>query len=94
MKEKLWHVTAGTNGGKKRARIINALDHRPCSTSQLAEYLDEHYNTVRYHLEILHDANIVKPSGDDYGEVYFLTDKFEQYSKEFEEIVDHLDLES
>ncbi len=65
MREQLWHVIVGTNGGKKRARIIKILNRRPCSTSQLADRLDEHYNTVRYHLEILHEENIVKPSGND-----------------------------
>ena len=94
MREQLWRIIVGTNGGEKRARIITALDHRPCSTSQLAERLDEHYNTVRYHLEILREENVVKPSGNDYGEVYFLTDEFEQHSEDFEEILDHIDLGS
>lgn len=93
MKEKLWRLLAGTNGGKKRARIIKTLDDRPCSTSQLADRLDERYNTVRYHLEILREEDVVKSSGNDYGMMYFLTDEFEQHFAEFEEIEQHLDIE-
>lgn len=74
MREHLWHVLIGTNGGVKRAKVINVLADRPCSTSQLADRLSEHYNTVRYHLDILEEENIVTSSGDNYGEVYFLTD--------------------
>ena len=92
MKEQLWHVLVGTNGGEKRARVLRALEHRPASTSQLADRLDEHYNTIRYHLDVLEEKEMVTPSGDDYGAVYFLTEAFEEHAAEFEEITDHLDV--
>ena len=92
MKKQLWHLLVGTNGGVKRAKVVRALNDYPCTTSQLSDRLDEHYNTIRYHLEILQEENIVTSSGDSYGEMYFLTDEFEQHSEEFEKILDRLDL--
>lgn len=90
MEKALWYLLAGTRGGQNRARIIRALDGRPWNANQLAERLDMDYNTVRYHLDMLSEHDVIEDSGDDYGRVYFLTDRFEHARDEFERITEHL----
>lgn len=87
MEKILWHVIVGTRGGEKRVRIIRALSERPHNTNQLAERLDICYNTVKHHLEILEEHNIVTPGVKEYGKLYHLTDQFEAHRDEFERIV-------
>jgi hypothetical protein len=48
-------------------------------------------NTVRYHLDMLIDHNVLETSGDDYGKVYFVTDQFKQYEETFEQITAELE---
>lgn len=90
MEKALWYLLAGTRGGENRARIIRALDDRPWNANQLAERLDMDYNTVRYHLDMLLEHDVIEDSGDDYGRVYFLTDRFEHAREEFERITERL----
>ncbi|SDF56696.1 winged helix-turn-helix domain-containing protein [Halorientalis regularis] len=91
MEKALWYLLAGTRGGENRARIIRTLDERPRNANQLAEHLDVDYNTVRHHLDMLEDHDVVEPGGDDYGQLYFLTDRFEHHRDAFEEIIDHVE---
>ncbi len=87
----LWYLLVGTRGGVNRARIIRAISARPRNANQLADHVDLDYNTVRYHLDMLIDHNVLETSGDEYGKVYFLTDQFEQYEETFEEITEALE---
>jgi DNA-binding transcriptional ArsR family regulator len=91
MEKALWYLLAGTRGGENRARIIRTLDERPRNANQLAEHLEVDYNTVRHHLEMLRDHDVVETGGDDYGKLYFLTDRFERHRDAFEEIIDHVE---
>ncbi|PSP53331.1 ArsR family transcriptional regulator [Halobacteriales archaeon QH_7_68_42] len=58
---------------------------------KLAGELDVDYNTVRHHLDVLLDHDVVERGGDDYGAMYFLTDRFEHHRETFEEITDRMD---
>ncbi|WP_299268991.1 ArsR/SmtB family transcription factor [Halorientalis sp.] len=91
MEKALWYLLAGTRGGENRARIIRTLDERPRNANQLAEQIDVDYNTIRHHLEMLEDHDVVEPGGDDYGKLYFLTDRFERHRDAFEEIIEHVE---
>ena len=91
MKKALWYLIAGTRGGKNRARIIRKLDERPLNANQLADELDVKYNTVRHHLELLVDHDVVEEGEQEYGKLYFLTDQFERHRAEFESITDNLE---
>ena len=93
MEKALWYLFVGTRGGKNRARLIDALTERPQNANQLSEALDLEYNTIRYHLEKLVDHGIVETGGDDYGELYFLSDRFEANRNAFERIINQADLE-
>ncbi|QPV63509.1 winged helix-turn-helix transcriptional regulator [Halosimplex litoreum] len=91
MEKALWYLLAGTRGGENRARIIRLLDDRPRNANQLAEELDVDYNTVRHHLDVLLDHDVVERGGDDYGAMYFLTDRFDRHREEFETITDQIE---
>jgi len=86
MEAVLWYVLAGTRGGPNRTRIVRALDDRPRNANQLAEYLDLNYETVRHHLDVLTDNNVLESSGDDYGAVYLPSDVAEAHWEIIEEI--------
>jgi predicted transcriptional regulator len=92
MEQALWYLIAGTRGGENRARIIRSLDDRPKNANRLSETLDLDYKTVRHHIEMLEEYGTVESGGNDYGEMYFLTDRFEKNRETFEEIVQEADL--
>jgi predicted ArsR family transcriptional regulator len=92
MEKALWYLLAGTRGGANRARIVRALSERPRNANQLAERLDVDYNTVRHHLDMLEDHDVIEPGGGNYGKLYFLTDRFEHHREEFERITEQVDI--
>lgn len=75
----LWHVLASSRGGNTRVRIVRALDERPRNANQLAEELEMDYTTIRHHLDVLMENNMVERPTDDYGAVYLLTDNLEAH---------------
>lgn len=91
MEAVLWYVLAGTRGGPNRVRILRALDDRPRNPNQLAEDLDLNYDTVRHHLDVLTDNDVVKASGDDYGAIYLPTDRTRTHWDTVETIINQLD---
>jgi DNA-binding transcriptional ArsR family regulator len=91
MEAVLWYVLAGTRGGINRARILRSLDERPRNTNQLAEDLDLNYDTIRHHLDVLADNDVVKSSGNDYGAVYLPTDMARHHWNTVEDIITQLD---
>ncbi|MFB6163878.1 MAG: ArsR/SmtB family transcription factor [Haloarculaceae archaeon] len=90
MEAVLWYVLAGTRGGPNRARIVRAVDDRPRNPNQLAEELDLNYDTVRHHLDVLADNDVVRSSGDEYGAVYLPTEAARANWDVIEEIIDQL----
>ena len=91
MEKALWYLLAGTRGGENRARIIRLLTDRPRNANQLSEALDVDYNTVRHHLDVMLDHDVVETGGEEYGAMYFLTDRFERHREEFESITERMD---
>ena len=84
----LWYVLTGTRGGPNRVRILRTVDERPRNANQLAEDLDLDYKTVRHHLDVLMDNDMVTSSGDDYGAVYLPTDRVRNYWDTVEQIME------
>ncbi|MBI5679607.1 MAG: winged helix-turn-helix transcriptional regulator [Methanobacterium sp.] len=78
MKKFLWRILAGTKGGLNRARIIDELNNRPYNANQLAERLSLNYKTIKYHIEVLEENDIVVSTVKGYGTLYFLSDKMEE----------------
>ncbi|MFC7070466.1 winged helix-turn-helix domain-containing protein [Halobaculum lipolyticum] len=91
MEKALWYLLTGTRGGANRVRIVRLLDEQPRNANRLAAELDVDYNTVRHHLDMLVDHDVVEAGGDDYGKLYFLTDRFERHRDAFERITDRME---
>lgn len=87
MRKLLWWLIAGSTGGPNRAKIIMALRQRPYNANQLSEELNLNYKTVRHHIKVLKENNVITSTGKNkYGEMYFLTDKMEENYDTFQEI--------
>jgi predicted ArsR family transcriptional regulator len=91
MEAALWYVLTGTRGGENRARLLRALDERPRNANQLAEGLDLDYKTVRHHLDVLMDNDVVQRSGEDYGAVYLPSDRARTHWETVETILDEVE---
>lgn len=88
MEDILWYLLASSRGGTSRARILRALENRPKNANQIAEELDLDYTTVRHHLDVLLENNVVKKIGDGYGDVYVYTDQIKHERETLEEILE------
>jgi DNA-binding transcriptional ArsR family regulator len=87
----LWFLLAGTRGGLNRMRILEALKERPYNAHQLAELLHLDYRTMRHHLDLLVENNVLaRPSGDAYGALYFVSGLMKGHWATFDEIRAHL----
>jgi DNA-binding transcriptional ArsR family regulator len=84
----LWHVLASSRGGPTRVRIVRAIDEQPRNANQLAEELDLDYTTVRHHLDVMMENNVVRSTEDDYGAVYLFTDQVRDHWDVVEEVLD------
>lgn len=93
MRQLLWWLIGGSRGGKNRLRIVRTLQARPINTNQLSNELDLNYKTVQHHLEVLEENDVVTTSGDNYGKMYFLTDRMSENLDILEEIADQADIE-
>jgi predicted ArsR family transcriptional regulator len=88
MEDVLWYLLGSSRGGETRARILQAIDDQPRNANQLAEELDLDYTTVRYHLDVLIEDNVLRQTGDGYGDVYLPT---EQAQHNWETVMDITD---
>jgi DNA-binding transcriptional ArsR family regulator len=82
----LWWLIASSTGGLNRARIIHALNEHPCNANQLSEKLNLDYKTVRHHIKILENNNLIISTVDKYGKMYFLSPLLEESYEVFREI--------
>ena len=86
VKQLLWWLIAGSEGGVNRARIIHTLKEEPCNANQLAERLELDYKTVRHHIDVLTKNNMLTTMGGKYGKMFFLSSILEENYDIFEEI--------
>lgn len=68
---RLWHLFVGTRGGIQRARLVRLIEERPYNANELATSVRLDYKTVRYHLRVLVDNDVLVASEDRYGTLYF-----------------------
>ncbi|MFB6082504.1 MAG: ArsR/SmtB family transcription factor [Halanaeroarchaeum sp.] len=88
MRKVLWWLLGGSRGGRNRLRIIRALDREPMNANQLAEALDLDYKTVRHHLALLDEHDVVTTMGEGYGTMYFVSDRMAANMDVLERIVE------
>ena len=86
MKKILWWLIAGTKGGINRARIMHELHERHYNAHKLAEKLELDYKTVRHHIKVLEDNNVITATGEKYGTMYFLSSQMEENYELFQQI--------
>jgi DNA-binding transcriptional ArsR family regulator len=82
----LFYLLVGMRGGPNRIRILYSLLEQPKNANQLATDLELNYTTVRHHLDLLEEHDLVEAAGDNYAEMYFATNLFEEYRTIFERI--------
>jgi len=87
----LWYVLTGTRGGENRVRLLRSVAERPRNANQLADELDLDYKTVRHHLDVLVENDIVEKSGEEYGAVYLPTDQARAHWDTVEEIMEKVE---
>lgn len=88
MEDTFWYLFASSRGGETRALIVRELLDQPRNANQLAEALGFDYTTIRHHLEVLMDDNVIRKTGDGYGDIYLLTDQGQHHQDTLEEILD------
>lgn len=87
----LWYVLTGTRGGENRTRILRAVEERPRNANRLAEALDLDYTTVRHHLDVLQENDVVEKQGGEYGAVYLPTARARQHWGTVEQIMEKVE---
>jgi len=88
VKHLLQWLVAGTRGGENRGRIIDAIREEPMNTNQLRIELDLDYRTVKHHLAVLEDNELVTTVGEGYGKMYIVSPSLEENIELFDEIWD------
>ena len=60
------------------------------NTNQLRIHLGLDYRTVKHHLEVLEDNELIYSMGNGYGSMFFLTPRIEEHMDDFDEIWDSI----
>ena len=63
------------------------------NTNQLSNELDLNYKTVQHHLEMLEENDVLTTTGDEYGKMYFLTDRMDSNLDLLDEIAEQASLD-
>lgn len=93
MDDVLWYLLASSRGGESRSLILDALIEQPENANQLADQLDLDYTTVRHHLDVFVENNVLRRAGNGYGDIYLLTEQAQHNEETIEEIIDTVDPE-
>ena len=86
----LYWLIANSLCGLNRGRIIKDLFSKPQNANELCKNLDLEYKTIRYHLKVLKENNIIVSVGEGYGKTYFPSDDLEEKKAYFVEIWDKI----
>ena len=70
MEDRLRRFLLHSRGAGTRRQILRAIDERPRNVNRLAIDLELDYTTVRYHMEILENNDIVRSGGTGHGVIY------------------------
>jgi len=79
MNDLFYWLFIGTKGGINRIKIVKLLYENPYNAKNISDKLELNYKTVRHHLRLLEEHDIVTtPPGIRYGAVYFLTEEMKE----------------
>ena len=65
---------------------MEVILEEPMNTNQLRITLDLDFRTVKHHLEVLESNDLVMSLGDNYGKMYFPSEKLMENIELFEEV--------
>ncbi|MCC7553770.1 MAG: winged helix-turn-helix domain-containing protein [Methanobacteriaceae archaeon] len=71
-------------GGKTRQKIVIKLLKRPYNANQLSKKINMQYRTIKHHLNILLEENIIEKENKKYGALYSISYKMKRDEKNFE----------
>ena len=81
----------GSKGGINRVRIVNLINEKPCNAHKISEELKLNYKTVKHHLKLLEETNIITcTKGVRYGALFFISDEMKSNYKIFQKILEDL----
>jgi predicted transcriptional regulator len=86
IKNILYWLLANSLGGLNRGRILEELFKKPQNAHELSKNLNIEYKTVRYHLQVLEENNLIKSVGKVYGITYFPSEELKQHKDVFDKI--------
>ena len=79
MNDLFYWLFIGTKGGINRIKIVKLLYENPYNAKNISDKLELNYKTVRHHLRLLEEHDIVTtPPGIRYGAVNFLTEEMKE----------------
>lgn len=87
--KELTQLLVGRKGGRTTIKIIDQLLAQPNNMNQLSKILKLDYKTVRYHMNLILKLNLVE-GDEEYGSLYFPTQKLINNLNEYEEIKKYL----
>lgn len=87
LRHTLQWLIAGTRGGDNRARILLVIRDEPMNANQLSNTLGLHYRTIRHHLEVLEEHDLIVSVGEKYGVMYFLSEALRDNWDDFGDIL-------
>lgn len=88
MEDILWYLFASSRGGQTRVEIVEELHQRPRNANELADRLGYDYTTIRHHLDVLQDNNVLRSAGSGYGDIYLFTEAVRGEWDTMEEILE------
>jgi DNA-binding transcriptional ArsR family regulator len=65
---------------------METLLETPMNTNQLRIALDLDFRTVKHHIEVLENNGLVNAMGNNYGRMYFVSNKLMENIELFEEV--------
>ncbi len=80
----------GRKGGRTTIKIIDQLLSQPNNMNQLSKILKLDYKTVRYHMNLILKLNLVEGDEDQYGSLFFPSQKLINNLNEYEQIKEYL----
>ncbi len=90
IKNVLYWLIANSLGGFNRGRILDELFDKPQNANELSKNLDLEYKTVRYHLGVLEENELIESVGKGYGKTYFPSEELKENKQYFSEIWDKI----
>lgn len=86
LKHLLYWLFTATRGGTNRGRIMETILETPMNTNQLRKTLDLDFRTVKHHLEVLENNSLVASMGDNYGRMYFPSERLMDNIELFDDV--------